>query len=78
MEKNVGRLLWLLTSVGIGVLSAVAYDAHERSAAAAHWGCSTERWDAAVLHAAETLGDYDTAGRARRDMDRAREDCSRR
>ena len=79
MDKNVVRLFWLLVSVGIGVISAIAYDGHERSkAAASDWPCFSARTNEAVARAAEAFEDYETARWARRDMDRARDECNRR
>ncbi|HVI94709.1 MAG TPA: hypothetical protein VM753_11930 [Anaeromyxobacter sp.] len=79
MDKNVSRLFWLLVSVGVGVISAMAYEGHERSkAAAGEWPCSSARTNEAVARAAEAFGDYETARWARRDMDRALDECGRR
>jgi hypothetical protein len=79
VDKNVSRLFLLLMSVGIGVISAMAYEGHERSSAAAgDLPCSFARTNEAVARAAEALGDYETARWARRDMDHARDECNRR
>jgi hypothetical protein len=77
VDKNVGRLLLLLMSVGIGVISAIAYEGHERSKAVAG-ECSSERAHGALVRVAEAFGDYETARWARRDMERARDECNRR
>ena len=79
MDKNVAKLFLLLMSVGIGVLSAIAYEGHERSKPApGDWRCSSARTNEAVARAAEAFGDYETARWARREMDRARDEWNRR
>jgi hypothetical protein len=79
VDKNVAKLFLLLLSVGIGVLSAILYEGHERSEPVpGDWRCSSVRTSEAVARAAEAFGDYETARWARREMDRAREECDRR